>query len=155
MSSFVDIVAPNSSAAVAAEEKKDVRPPSMALHMASSLKSAPKKPSELFASKPETHVGESDEEEAGMHEWGVTKAYSVLTSSDDVLLLLLLLLLRHDVEDVFFRPHFTLAFALHAPDDLLDVLLLLRAKSLPTPTLQVIRDRDDDGRGIHVASSSC
>ena len=144
MSSFVDIVAPNSSAAVAAEEKKDVRPPSMALHMASSLKSAPKKPSELlliFASNPATHVGESDEES------------SVLTSSDDVLLLLLLLLLRHDVEDVFFRPHFTLA--LPAPDDLLDMLLLLRAKSLPTPTLQVIRDRDDDERGIHVASSSC
>ena len=82
----------------------------------------------------------------------------MLTSSDDVLLLLLLLLLpplmslplRHDVEDVSFRPHFTLA--LHAPDDLLDVLLLLRAKSLPTPTLRVTRDLDD-GRGM--ASSSC
>ena len=61
--------------AAVAEEKKDtdVRSPSMTLklHASSSLKSAPKKLSELlhvFASKSATHVGESDEEGAGMHE---------------------------------------------------------------------------------------
>ena len=62
-------------------------------------------------------------------------------------MLLLLLLKRDDVEVVFFRPQFTLA--LHALSDLVDMLLLLREKSLPTLLLlRVTRDREDDGRRL-------